>query len=79
MGAEEFGTFVAAIPSPLGIGSVRLEDGSVVKGFLCESVAVEGAEDISEYGGWRASLAARHHAEPAPMNGVGGRLRMSGE
>jgi allophanate hydrolase len=58
----EFGTFVAAIPPPLGIGSVRLEDGSVVKGFLCESVAVEGAEDISEYGGWRRFLAARSNA-----------------
>jgi allophanate hydrolase len=62
MGPEQFGTFVAAIPPPLGIGSVQLEDGSFVKGFLSESVAVEGAEDISEYGGWRRFLAARSQA-----------------
>jgi allophanate hydrolase len=30
-----------------------------VKGFVCEGYAVEEAEDISAYGGWRAYLAAR--------------------
>jgi allophanate hydrolase len=54
--AEGFGTFVAAIPSPLGIGSIELEDGSWVKGFLCESHALVGARDISHTGGWRAFL-----------------------
>ncbi len=51
--SEGFASFVAGIPEPLGIGSICLEDGSSVKGFLCEAVAVEGALDISEYGGWR--------------------------
>jgi allophanate hydrolase len=37
---------------------VTLEDGEVVKGFLCESYAVEGARDISSFGGWRAFLSA---------------------
>ena len=54
-----FGGFVAAMPPPLAIGTVTLEDGEAVKGFLCEPHAVTGAEDISGYGGWRAYLAGR--------------------
>jgi allophanate hydrolase len=57
--AAAFGQFVAGIAAPLGIGNVELEDGSWVKGFLCESVATENARDISELGGWRAYLATR--------------------
>jgi allophanate hydrolase len=53
-----FGRFVAAIPAPLGIGTVELASGEMVKGFLCEGLAVEGAEEISRHGGWRAYLAA---------------------
>ena len=49
-----FGSFVAEIPSPLGIGTLELEDGSSVKGFLCEPIALEGAQDITNFGGWRA-------------------------
>jgi allophanate hydrolase len=56
LSAESFGTFVAAIPPPLGIGSIQLEDGSWVKGFLCEPHALTGARDISSFGGWRAFL-----------------------
>ena len=59
MPVEHYGSFVAAIPSPLGIGSIELSDGSMVQGFLCEATAVAGAEDISHHGGWRAFLAAR--------------------
>ena len=54
--AAAFGDFVAKIPSPLGIGSLRLEDGTEVRGFICEPYAVRGARDITEYGGWRAYL-----------------------
>ena len=57
--AEHFGSFVAGIPAPLGIGKVDLEDGQQVSGFLCESHAVEGARDITELGGWRQYLRAR--------------------
>ena len=53
MNETEFGSFVALIPPPLGIGSVSLSDGSVVKGFLCEAYAVKGAKDITSSGGWR--------------------------
>jgi allophanate hydrolase len=59
MSTEAFGDFVAMIPSPLGIGSIRLADGRLVHGFVCESVAVVGARDISEFGGWRSFLRNR--------------------
>jgi allophanate hydrolase len=51
-----FGAFVANVPPPMSIGTVRLADGSAVKGFLVEPQATIGARDISEYGGWRAFL-----------------------
>jgi allophanate hydrolase len=53
---DAFGRFVAAIPSPLGIGKVRLDDGSEVSGFLCEASAVDGAVEITRFGSWRAYL-----------------------
>ena len=56
MPASEFGSFVAAIPPPLGIGSVTLDGGDVVKCFLCEPYAVTGAEEITKFGGWRNYL-----------------------
>jgi allophanate hydrolase len=55
--AESFGRFVAAIPSPLSIGTLRLGDGRTVKGFLVEADATAGALDISSFGGWRSYLA----------------------
>ena len=48
-----FGKFVAAIPPPLSIGTVRLADGRSVKGFIVESADVAGGRDISSFGGWR--------------------------
>jgi allophanate hydrolase len=53
---DAFGSFVAEVPPPLAIGTLRLRDGQLVKGFLCESVAVQHAEDISHFGGWRKFL-----------------------
>ncbi len=55
---DGFGAFVAGIPAPLGIGTLRLADGSRVQGFLCEAIAAEGARDISDFGGWRAYVSA---------------------
>jgi allophanate hydrolase len=55
---EYFGSFVAEIPAPLGIGSLELEDGRVVKGFICEPIGLQGARDITSFGGWRAYLAS---------------------
>ncbi|MGB8364418.1 MAG: allophanate hydrolase [Rhizomicrobium sp.] len=56
---EAFGRFVAKIPQPLGIGKVKLENDSRVSGFLCEAYAVEGAQDITAFGGWRRYVATR--------------------
>ena len=50
---EHFGSFVDGIPAPLGIGTVQLEDGDSLRGFLCESYAVAGAEEITRLGSWR--------------------------
>jgi len=51
-----FGAFVEEIPQPLGIGTLELEDGRRVKGFICEPEAVASATHISEFGGWRAYI-----------------------
>ncbi len=55
---EGFGRFVAGIPAPLGIGTVRLADGTAPKGFLVEPEGLAGAQDISALGGWRAYIAS---------------------
>ena len=57
LSASAFGKFVAAIPPPLSIGTIRLADGRNVKGFIVEPAALEGARDISAFGGWRAYMA----------------------
>ncbi|KTG16200.1 MULTISPECIES: allophanate hydrolase [unclassified Guyparkeria] len=58
--ASEFGSFVAGIPAPLGIGKLTLADGREVPGFIAEPIAiegaVEGATDITELGSWRRHL-----------------------
>ncbi len=55
---DAFGRFVAAIPAPLGIGTIELSDGTSAKGFLVEPVALAGAgaEDITVHRGWRAYM-----------------------
>ncbi|MFZ1411822.1 MAG: amidase family protein, partial [Micropruina sp.] len=55
--AEGFGRFVAALPAPMAIGKVELADGRSVSGFVVEPFAVQGAADITSFGGWRAYLA----------------------
>lgn len=58
MAPEQFGSLVAGIPAPLGIGTVRLGDGTTPKGFIVEAEGTKGATDISRYGGWRAYVAS---------------------
>ena len=53
-----YGYFVANIPAPLGIGTITLDDASTVQGFLCESAAINGAQEITQLGSWRAYLTA---------------------
>ena len=54
--AAAFGTFVSLIPAPLVIGTIALDNGEFVKGFVCEHHAIQGAKDITHYDGWRAWL-----------------------
>lgn len=51
-----FGEFVEEVPMPLGIGSLTLMDGRVVKGFICEPSALADATNITQFGGWRAYI-----------------------
>jgi len=53
MPANQFGAFAARIPSPLSIGTICLESGEQVKGFICEAWAASQAEDITDAGGWK--------------------------
>ncbi|MDB6043372.1 MAG: allophanate hydrolase [Gammaproteobacteria bacterium] len=54
--SASFGSFVAGIPAPLGIGKVELENGEQVAGFVCESYATATAADITGLGSWRRYL-----------------------
>jgi allophanate hydrolase len=55
--ADRLGSFVAAVPPPLGIGSAILDSGEIVKCFICEPGALHNAVEITRHGGWRAWLA----------------------
>jgi allophanate hydrolase len=49
-------TLLAGLPSPMALGPVTLADGRAVVGFLCEPAALDGAQEITAYGGWRSYL-----------------------
>lgn len=53
MPIQQLGSFVSLIPSPLSFGTIKLEDGTHVQGFLCEASAAEKGNDISSLGSWR--------------------------
>jgi allophanate hydrolase len=53
-----FGSFVTEVPPPMVIGTVTLANGTSVKGFLCEPSALDGAKEITHFGGWRAFLSS---------------------
>ncbi len=55
---SRFGEFMAGIPSPLGIGTLMLDTGEQVKGFICEAFGIEGATEITSFGGWRNYMAS---------------------
>ncbi len=65
MPVQHYGSFVALIPAPLGIGTLALEDGSSVQGFVCEAHALQGAQDITHLGGWRAYVESLKSAAQA--------------
>ena len=56
--SAELGSFLTAIPAPLGLGKVELSDGRWETGFICEADGLQGATDISQWGGWKAWLAS---------------------
>jgi allophanate hydrolase len=56
MPMEAVGSFLALVPAPLTLGTIDLEEGPAVHGFLCEAHAASGAEDITSFGGWRAYI-----------------------
>lgn len=56
MPTENLGYFEKNISSPLCIGNIELENNKIVKGFLCEYYATLDAEDISNFGGWKAYI-----------------------
>ena len=56
---DRFGSFVAAVPPPLGIGNIELDTGEWVKGFICEPSGLSGSEEITHFVGWRAYCASR--------------------
>jgi allophanate hydrolase len=62
MPEDTVGTFLNAIPPPLSLGTLRLEDGSTVKGFLCESAGIVGAQEITHLGGWRNYMQGLAHS-----------------
>ncbi len=62
MTAPALGALLAEVPSPLGLGRVRLDDGRTVTGFLVEAAGLDGATDITAHGGWRAYLSGRDRA-----------------
>lgn len=56
---ENLAGFIRNIKSPLGIGSVELENGQWEYGFLCEKFQIIKSSEISEFGGWRNYLKAK--------------------
>ncbi len=60
----QWSTFIGKIPPPLGLGNIELEDGSYVKGFLCEAWAAEGARDITDLGSWRKFVNSSEPTSP---------------
>ena len=67
---ESFARFVDKIPSPLGLATLKLADGTTPKGFAVEMAGLTNAVEISRFGGWRAYLEARSTQVP-PMPNVG--------
>jgi len=56
MPEDTVGSFLRLIPPPLTLGTIRLADGSQVKGFLCEPAGIAGAQEITHLEGWRKFL-----------------------
>ncbi len=62
--AAGLATILLQEPPGLCIGKVQLSDGEETLGVLGEAPLCEGMREVTEYGGWRAYLAARQRAVP---------------
>ena len=60
--AAGLATILMQEPPGLCIGKVQLSDGQETLGVLGEPALCEGMREITEYGGWRAYLAAQGKA-----------------
>ena len=58
---QHMGEFISGVPAPLGIGTLTLDNGTQVKGFICEAIGMVGAKELTEFGGWRAYLESLVH------------------
>lgn len=56
LNAYNFRKFMKQIQSPLGMGTVFLEDETSVYGFLCESDYLKNTKEISDIKSWRNFL-----------------------
>lgn len=56
---REVGRFLSWVESPLAIGMVELHDGRWIHGFIGDSTASVGAEDITHFGSWLTYRDAR--------------------
>jgi allophanate hydrolase len=57
LSAEALGLFLDALPAPMQLGKVELDDGTWRTGFGCDGAAAAG-RDVSAYGSWPAAVAA---------------------
>ena len=67
MPEDLFGSFVAAMHGPLGMGDAVLDDGSAVKSLICEPGALAGATEITRFGGWRLYLSQAFQLSRLPV------------
>ncbi|WP_130841552.1 allophanate hydrolase [Corynebacterium neomassiliense] len=56
MSPAELARFLDALPAPMALGEVLLDDGRRLTGFTCQPCAVDGAAEITSSGGWRPYL-----------------------
>jgi allophanate hydrolase len=54
---SELGSFLTGNAAPLGLGKVELPDGRWETGFICDGFGLEGAREITSFGGWRGWIA----------------------
>jgi allophanate hydrolase len=57
--SDALGRLISMVPAPHAVGSVVLESGERVSGFVCEPIGIADAREITCFGGWRAFCGAQ--------------------